>query len=123
MATPGAELRVALPGPAGRAPALVAERAGQGLYIVPDHRNVSGCFALFGSETVRIEGAPDPGPGLISDPLDQAGIADIFEKNRRNFRFFDLGDDPCDVAGAGLGFGRDAYGGNELDAIGGREIA
>src|ERR1700754_2516134 len=95
-------------GSGGEAPALLAERAGQGPYIVSDHINVSGGIALFGRQTVRIEGAADPGAGLGRDLADQPGIADIFEENRRYFLGPDLGDNGGDISGRGLGFGRDA---------------
>src|SRR6476620_11631967 len=110
--------------PASReAPALWAQRAGQGLYIVPDHCNVSGRIALFAGQAVRIERSADPGAGLGRDPAHQAGVGDVFEEYRWYPGRPDLGDDPRDIAGAGLGFGRDAERGDEFDAIGGGEIA
>src|ERR1700742_3925906 len=87
------------------APTLPAQRAGQGLYIVPDEVNVSGGRPLFAGQTVRIERAADGRPGLRRDAADQALVADIFEKNRRNFLGLDLSDDGSDVAGRGLVFG------------------
>src|SRR5512141_2721886 len=88
----------------GRAPALIGQRAGQGLYIVPDHINVSGGVALFTRQTVGIQRSADPGAGLGRYSPDQPGIADILEEDRRDFSGPDLGDDAGDVAGAGLGF-------------------
>ena len=108
---------------AGRAPALVGERAGQRLYIVPDHVDVSGRVALFVRQAVRIERPADLGAGFAADPRDQPGIADIFQKNRRDFLPPDLGDDAGDVPRRGLGIGRDALRRNELDPVGGGEIA
>src|SRR5437762_14012505 len=84
--------------------ALVAKRARQCPYIVPDHINVSGSVALFARQTVGIERSADPGAGLGRYPPDQAGIADTFEENRRDFCGPDLTDNAGDVAGARLGF-------------------
>src|SRR5215813_15228214 len=95
-------LSAALP-TSGVAPALVAERAGQGLYIVPDEGNVSGCSPLFVAQTVRIEGAAGLRPGLGRDPADQPVVADILQKYRRYFGGLDLVDDGGDIAGAGFG--------------------
>src|SRR3954451_20202314 len=121
MAAPERKSKAAPEG--GVAPALVRERAGQGLYIVPDHVNVSGCSALFGRKAVRIQGPADLGTGLGRYPPDQPRIADIFEKNRRNPRRFDLSDNTSDIPGAGLGLGGNADRGDEGKAIGGGEIA
>src|SRR6202163_3571906 len=103
---------------AGRAPALICQRARQCPYIVPDHINVSGGIALFTRQAVGIERSADPGAGLGGDLADQAWIADIFEEHGRDSCGFDLGDDACDIAGAGLGFGGNTQGGDEFDAIG-----
>ena len=54
------------------------KRAGQGLYIVPDHVNVSGGRPLFAGQTVRNQGPADLGPSLRRDPPDQPVIADIY---------------------------------------------
>ena len=72
--------------PAGReAPALVGQRAGQRLYIVPDHINVSGGIALFVRQAVRIQRSAEPGAGLGRYPPHQPRVADIFQKYRRDF--------------------------------------
>lgn len=107
----------------GVAPALARKRARQGLYIVPDHINVSGCRALFVGQTVRIERSADIRPGLGGDPPHQARITDVFQKNSRNFLLSDLGNDGCNVAGAGLGFRGNALRCDEFDPIDCREIA
>src|SRR6202022_4565834 len=105
------------------APALIRQRARQGPYIVPDHINVSGGFALFIRQAVGIERSADPGAALGRDPLHQPRIADIFKKNGWNFRSLDLADNPGNVARAGFGFGGNALWRDEFDAIGGGEIA
>src|SRR6478609_11513826 len=117
--------KTGLCGPRGsrEAPALIDKRAGQGLYIVPDHINVSGGIALFTGEAVGIQRPADPGAGLGRDPAHQPRIADIFKENGRYFRGFDLGDDRGDVTRARFGFGRNPLRRDEFDAIGGREIA
>jgi hypothetical protein len=96
---------------------------GQCLYIVPDHINVSGGWPLFVGQAVGIERSADARAGLGGDPVDQPVIADIFEKNRRDFRGFDPGDDVGDIAGAGLGIRGNAERCDELDAVGGGKIA
>src|SRR6202022_71995 len=108
---------------AGRAPALIRQRARQRLYIVPDHINVSGGFALFIRQAVGIERSADHGAALGRYPLHQPWIADIFKKNGWDFRSLDLADNPGDVARAGFGFGGNALWRDEFDAIGGGEIA
>src|SRR6266702_882949 len=114
---------VGLPREAGWPPALVVKRAGQGLYIVPDHINVSGGKPLFARQTVRNQGPADLCPGLGRDPPDQAVVADILQEDGRDFLGPDLADDAGDVPGAGLGFGGEPQGRDELDAVFGGEIA
>src|SRR3954454_13059789 len=87
------------------APALIRQRARQGLYIVPDHVNVSGRVAVFGRQTVGIERSADRRAGLGRYPAHQPGVTEVLQENRRNFPGSDLGDDNSDIAGAGLGLG------------------
>src|SRR6185437_12549135 len=94
---------------------LIAERAGQGLYIVPDEGNVSGGRPVFAGQTVRIEGPARLGPGLGCDPAHQPVVAQIFQKYRGDFIGLDPLDQGRDVAGTGLGLGGDADGCEEGD--------
>src|SRR5205814_1108503 len=110
-------------GPEGWPLPSVAERARQGLYIVPDHLNESGGSAIFDGQTVGIEDAADPGAGRGGYQLNQELIANIFKKNGGNFRLFDLGDNLGDISRAGLGLRGNPERRDELDAIGSREIA
>src|ERR1700686_1130364 len=104
------------------APALFGRRAGQRLYIVPDQFNVSGGVALFVRQAVGIERSADASAGFRGYPLNEPGVADIFKKNSWNFCSPDLDDNPRYIARAGLGFGGNAQGSDEVDAIGGGEI-
>ncbi len=88
------------PGQAEAPQALARQRAGQRLYIVPDQVNVSGCGTLFVGQAVRIQRPADLGPGFGGNPLHQAGIGHIFQKNRRNLLRSDLADDGREVPGA-----------------------
>ena len=65
----------------------------------------------------------DAGAGLGRYPLNQPWIADIFNKNRRDFRLPDLGDNPGNIAGAGLGIGGNAQRRDEFDTVVRTEIA
>src|ERR1700749_3885581 len=105
------------------APALRVERGGQGLYIVPDHINVSGGVTVFGAQTVRIKRSADLDAGLGRYPLNQPVIADIFEKNRRYFQGPDFRDDTRYIARAGRGIGRNAKRRDEFDVVSFGKIA
>src|SRR5690242_14126904 len=102
---------------------LVAERAGQGLYIVPHEVNVSGGGTLFVGQTIGIEGAADLRPGLGRDPADQPLVAEILQEDGRYFFRLDLPDQGRDVAGRGLGLGGDANRREKGNPVGRGEIA
>src|SRR5438552_2185811 len=71
-------------GPPGGAPSLAVKRAGQRPYIVFDHRNVSGSFALFVRQGVGKQGPAGLGSGLRRNAADQPVVAHIFKEYRRD---------------------------------------
>ena len=61
--------------------------------------------------------------GLARDALHHPGIGDVLDEDRADLLAPDLADQPGDVGGRGLAVGVPALRGQELEAVGGSEIA
>lgn len=96
---------------------LVRKGARNSADIVPDHRDVGRSLAVLIGQTIRIQRSANCRAGLGCNFAHYSGIADAFQKDRRNPFFFDLLEDRCDVPRARLGFGRDSPS-DERDVIG-----